>query len=132
MQKSSSIYWKSLYNALYLLSLDNNETLSLSKLDPLVFDGLAIEIEDSFDLGFCGDAFYLYENEKWLTKNEILELQKFKFHTLNIAPEYWNDNDILHSKEWEIARNWAVSLFSKIGFNRNGFDFSLLNIIFVE
>lgn len=132
MKKSESFWWTSLYNTLYLLTMTSEENKQVKEINPLFYDGLAIEIEDGLYNALNEAALRSYQKWDWLTEEEINELMKFKSHIEKIESEFWNEQDILKKVEWEVARAWAKKIFQQLKFQKEGFDTSMTKIIYYD
>ena len=127
MNKKESV-WIDLYNALYIMS---SKYKDIQHLESPVFDVFE-ELDTAIMNGLKDSNLALYFEEEWITLTLYQEFKKFGEYINSISSELWNESDFDKHPDWELARKWAVSLLSKIGEKKRGWDSTGDTIVFSE
>ena len=128
MEKKESFWWRSLYNALYLLITPNKELVAQL---PSYFD-LLDEFDGELDNAINEDSLLFYVDKKWLTQTQVEELKLFYEFIQKIQPKPWTLEDFISGEDWLIAKKWSKKIFDEIGFTNNGYSQSDEKIIFLK
>ncbi|HEY9046885.1 MAG TPA: hypothetical protein VIN08_13370 [Ohtaekwangia sp.] len=120
--------WIALYNCLFLVSSRYREIASLESPIFEIFE----DLDTRLIVGLNDESLEIFLKEGWINDGMRRELSQFRDFVNNIDSKYWNAEDFDHLEDWNLAREWAITLMSKLGFKNKGWNSNGETIIYTQ